>query len=84
VLVSVDRVAFQVPAPDSIRARYGLTLRELQVASLLMHRLTNAEIARMLSISPHTARHHTESVLAKFGVRSREALRRAVTDTPTA
>ena len=83
VLVSVDRVAFQVPAPDSIRARYGLTLRELQVASLLMHRLTNAEIARMLSISPHTARHHTESVLAKFGVRSREALRRAVTDTPT-
>ena len=80
VLVSLDRVAFQVPAPDSIRARYGLTLRELQVASLLMHRLTNAEIARMLGISPHTARHHTESVLAKFGVRSREALRRAITE----
>ena len=27
VLVSLDRVAFQVPAPDSIRARYGLTAR---------------------------------------------------------
>ena len=83
ILVSLDRVAFQVPAPDSIRARYGLTLRELQVASLLMHRLTNAEVARMLGISPHTARHHTESVLAKFGVRSREALRRAITEIPS-
>ena len=84
VLVSVDRVAFQVPAPDSIRARYGLTVRELQVASLIMHRLTNAEIARMLGVSPHTARHHTENVLAKFGVRSREALRRAITEGPAA
>jgi DNA-binding CsgD family transcriptional regulator len=80
VLVSLDRVAFEVPAPDSIRTRFGLTVRELQVASLLMHRLSNAEIARMLSISPHTARHHTENVLAKVGVRSREALRRAVLD----
>jgi DNA-binding CsgD family transcriptional regulator len=84
VLVSVDRVAFQVPAPDSIRTRYGLTVRELQVASLIMHRLTNAEIARMLGVSPHTARHHTENVLAKVGVRSREALRRAITEAPTA
>jgi DNA-binding CsgD family transcriptional regulator len=84
VLVSVDRVAYQVPAPDSIRARYGLTVRELQVASLIMHRLTNAEIARMLGVSPHTARHHTENVLAKFGVRSREALRRAITEGPAA
>lgn len=84
VVVSVDRVAYQVPAPDSIRARYGLTVRELQVASLIMHRLTNAEIARMLGVSPHTARHHTENVLAKFGVRSREALRRAITEGPAA
>lgn len=84
ILVSVDRVAFQVPAPDSLRARYGLTVRELQVASLLMHRLSNAEIARMLSISPHTARHHTESVLAKLGVRSRGALRRAIMEAPSA
>jgi DNA-binding CsgD family transcriptional regulator len=82
VVVSVDRVAFQVPAPDSIRTRYGLTVRELQVASLIMHRLTNAEIARMLGVSPHTARHHTENVLAKFGVRSREALRRAIAEGP--
>jgi DNA-binding CsgD family transcriptional regulator len=78
VLVSLDRVAFEIPAPDSLRARYGLTVRELQVASLLMHRLSNKEIARMLSISPHTARHHTENVLTKLKVRSRKALRRLV------
>jgi DNA-binding CsgD family transcriptional regulator/PAS domain-containing protein len=78
VMVSLTRVAFEIPASDSLRARYGLTVRELQVASLLMHRLSNDEIARMLSISPHTARHHTESVLAKLGVRSRKALRQLV------
>jgi DNA-binding CsgD family transcriptional regulator len=78
VLVSVDRVSVQVPAEDSLRARYGLTARELQVASLILHRLSNNEIARMLGISPHTARHHTENVLIKLGVRSRGALRRLV------
>jgi DNA-binding CsgD family transcriptional regulator len=78
VMVSLDRVAFQIPASDSLRSRYGLTVRELQVASLIMHRLSNSEISRMLSISPHTARHHTENVLTKLGVRSRKALRRLV------
>jgi DNA-binding CsgD family transcriptional regulator len=82
VLVSLDRVAFQIPAPDSLRSRYRLTARELQVASLLMHRLSNAEIARMLCISPHTARHHTENVLLKFGVRSRAAVRRLISGEP--
>jgi DNA-binding CsgD family transcriptional regulator len=53
------------------------------VASLLLHHLTNAEIARMPSISSHTARHPTESFLTKFGVRFREALRRAVTEIPS-
>ncbi len=78
VLVSVDRVSSQIPAADSLRIRYGLTVRELQVASLILHRLSNNEIARMLDISPHTARHHTENVLAKLGVRSRNELRRLV------
>ena len=56
-----------MPAPDSIRARYGLTLRELQVASLLMHRLTNAEVARMLGISFSTATQWQELAGQEFG-----------------
>jgi DNA-binding CsgD family transcriptional regulator len=75
ILVSVDRIASPITAPDSLRTRYGLTVREIQVASLLIQRLTNLEIARMLGISPHTARHHTQNVLAKLGLRSRHSLR---------
>ena len=51
--------------------RFGLTPREAEVAALLVRRRTNREIARELGISPHTARHHVESVLAKLGVHSR-------------
>jgi DNA-binding CsgD family transcriptional regulator len=49
-------------------------VREVQVACLLVQRMTNEEIAGALGISTHTARHHTESVLLKAGVNSRRAL----------
>jgi DNA-binding CsgD family transcriptional regulator/PAS domain-containing protein len=48
-----------------------LTAQETRVAEMLRERRTNREIAGALGISPHTARHHTENVLAKLGVRSR-------------
>jgi DNA-binding CsgD family transcriptional regulator len=51
--------------------RFGLTGRELEVAHLLAEGRSNAAIARTLSISPHTARHHTQRVLGKLGVHSR-------------
>ena len=54
-----------------LRDRYGLTEREFQVASLLARRMTNREIAEMVSISKHTARHHTERILSKLGLQSR-------------
>jgi DNA-binding CsgD family transcriptional regulator len=75
LLVSVDRLAAEPPAPAALRDRFGLTGREAQVASLLVQRLTNDEIAAALGISSHTARHHTESVLMKARVNSRRALR---------
>jgi DNA-binding CsgD family transcriptional regulator len=52
-------------------ASYRLTRREMEVAELLAAGHSNAAVARRLVISEHTARHHTESVLAKLGVRSR-------------
>lgn len=76
VLVSMDRVARDEPCADALRARFGITRRESQVALLLVQRLTNSEIASALGISTHTARHHTENVLVKVGVNSRRALRR--------
>lgn len=72
-LVIVRREAAPAP-PDmgsTLRSRFGLTEQEARVAILLGQRRTNAEIAARLVISPHTARHHTESVLRKLGLSSR-------------
>jgi len=61
-----------------LRDRYGLTGREIEVTRLLLRGESNKEIADRLNISEHTARHHTERVLGKLGVRSRAAIPRAV------
>jgi DNA-binding CsgD family transcriptional regulator len=59
---------------DVLRTRFRLTAREQGVAKLLAEGKGNAEIARALRISPHTARRHTESVMLKLAVRSRAAV----------
>lgn len=56
-----------------LQDRYGLTTRELEVATLLAQGRTNTAIANALHISTHTARHHTQRVLRKLGVHSRAA-----------
>jgi DNA-binding NarL/FixJ family response regulator len=50
---------------------YGLTPREREVLSFLVHRYTDQEIADELSISVRTASHHVASILAKLGVANR-------------
>lgn len=52
-----------------------LTAREREIVCLLASRATNNEIAEELGISRHTARHHTQSVLAKLGLKSRARVR---------
>ena len=54
----------EVPVP-------GLSPRESQVARLIARGLATKEVAQKLSISTHTARHHTERVFAKLAVRTR-------------
>jgi DNA-binding CsgD family transcriptional regulator len=61
-----------------LQTRYKLTHREIEVCSLLIARRTNREIADVMGISEHTARHHTENVLRKLGVRSRIDVSRLV------
>lgn len=64
------------PAGEAVRpleARFGLTQREARVALLLAEGHANKEIARLLYISPHTARHHTQHLMLKLGARSRTA-----------
>lgn len=58
------------PGPG-LQARYGLTRREVEVAMLIAKGRSNSAIAEELRISAHTARHHTQRILAKLGVHSR-------------
>ena len=55
----------------SLRQKYRLTPTQARVATLLADRLTNAEIAVVLSVQPSTARRHTEAVLLRLGLNSR-------------
>ena len=61
----------ELPAASAFQLKYGLTMREMQVAMLLAEGRSNDEVAAALKVSPHTARHHTQHVLAKLGVHSR-------------
>jgi len=67
VLVIADRLPDDAIDRARIRQRFRLTKREAEVAMLLADRRRNAEIARALGISVHTARHHVERVLRQLG-----------------
>ena len=60
----------EIAAPLTL-GQFGLTAREEQVARLLARRASNREIAEQLDMSPHTVRHHVESIFAKLGIHSR-------------
>jgi DNA-binding CsgD family transcriptional regulator len=71
---------FREPITDEeLRTSFRLTPREILTARLLGSGLGNAELASHLGISPHTARRHTEHVLAKLGAASRAEVRWRIT-----
>lgn len=78
ILVFVQPLETPLAHDDVLRSRFGLTRKEVGVARLIAEDRTNEEIAAALSISPHTARHHTERILAKLGVKSRTKVRNAL------
>ena len=78
VLVVADRLPDDAADRGRIRERFGLTEREAEVAALLADRRSNAEIARALGISVHTARHHIERVLLKLGGCKRRDVQRVL------
>jgi DNA-binding CsgD family transcriptional regulator len=72
-------IALEVPerkplSDEELRQRYMLTAREVEVARLLAVGKQTSEVAEALGVSTHTARHHTEHVLAKLGVKTRAAV----------
>lgn len=51
--------------------RQDLTKREREVLALLVEGMSNAEIARTLNISHHTARFHVSTILSKLNAANR-------------
>ena len=47
---------------------YGLSERELEIAQLAADRITSAEIAKRLNISPGTVRNHLSRIFDKMGI----------------
>jgi len=70
-----------LPAPEALRARFGLTAREASVARLIAQGRDNVRIARKLGLSVNTARHYTEAVLLKLAVPCRSAVAAALLGT---
>src|SRR2546430_239560 len=60
------------------RARDVLSVREREVLAHVADGLTNAEVARVLTISPETVRKHLENAYEKLGVHTRTAAVAAV------
>jgi DNA-binding CsgD family transcriptional regulator len=75
-VVALERAGAQPRTAAELRMKYGLTPREIEVARLLASRRMTSEIAAALGISAHTARRHSERVLAKLGVHSRREVAR--------
>jgi len=73
VVVALERRTPQLPTTAELTSRHGLTAREAQVGLLIAEGRNNTEIAQSLGVTAHTARRHTERVLAKLGVHSRAA-----------
>lgn len=61
------------PRRSTIEHPAQLTSRQVEILALLGDRLTNAEIAERLYISPKTVDHHVSAILGKLGVHSRRA-----------
>lgn len=71
LLVSLRRETPRRRVAEELRVAFSLTPAEAQVARLIADGKRNAEIAAALGISEHTAKRHTERVMAKVGARSR-------------
>ena len=57
--------------PESERPKFRLTPREQQVVAAVVSGLTNKDIARQLSVSEDTIKHHVSNIFDKLGVSNR-------------
>ena len=63
------------------RSTLEMTNREAEVAYLVGQRMTNAEIASELFITPKAVEYHLGNIYAKFGLKGRQQLRDFLADS---
>ena len=71
--------AVEAPSRPAIKSQYlthGLTLREIDVITLIEGGLSNSEISERLVISMSTVKTHIKNIFSKYGVGSRTELLR--------
>jgi DNA-binding CsgD family transcriptional regulator len=56
----------------AVLEEHGLTPRERQLAGLVLHGLSNDEIAQRLFLSRYTVGDHMKAILGKVGARSKQ------------
>jgi DNA-binding NarL/FixJ family response regulator len=56
---------------DTTPAKFGLTKREMQILTLVAAGRTNREIAKRVTISEQTVKHHVTNIFDKIGVYNR-------------
>ena len=78
IVLSVQRLDSSPLTDAELKEQFQLTPREIQVTRLLAQGQSNRDVARTLTISPHTAERHTERVLQKLGVTSRAGVATAI------
>lgn len=70
-LIQALRQTVPPVAPPVVNQDFGLTPRERQVIALVGGGYTNKDLARELSISENTAKHHLTNIFDKLGVSNR-------------
>ena len=71
-LIITERIGDEIRVGDiAATLPYGLSIRELEVLTLVAAGHTNVRIARQLTIAPRTVAKHVEHVLAKLGTTGR-------------
>ncbi len=73
LMLRAERVGISADHLGGVSARVPLTQREREVLALVAAGKTNADIARLLSISTRTVQKHLERVFDKLGVDTRTA-----------